>query len=217
MRRIITILCASFWALAAQAAITGTVPVTAPIAPTSTNVTYASHDEQYGLGGYRTVADTTARDAIPSGRLKPGMLVLTLDTGTVYQLDATTNWVTWATSWATNFLTAATSTNAIAALGVPLGGTGGYALTSDGANGFIWASVTNVSTLTELQLYNTDESAWNVITVIGTGSERTMQIETGGSGDGGAYQLIIWNADAAAWTTVKAAGSGTERGLTFEE
>lgn len=117
----------------------------------------------------------------------------------------------------TNLLSAGTASAGRAVLGFPEPGGGGYALTSDGVGGFVWASVTNVSTLTELQLYNTDESGWNVITVIGTGSERSMQIESGGSGAGGAYQLIVWNGDSASWTTVKAAGSGTERGLIFED
>ncbi len=129
------------------------------------------------------------------------MLVLTIDTGTVYQLDATTNRVTFATSWSTNLLTAATSTNAIAALGVPLGGTGGYALTSDGANGFIWTSVTNVSTLTELQLYNSDESAWNVITMVGSGTNRTLEIDAPGSGDG------LENTRSSSGTTRRATGT----------
>lgn len=41
------------------------------------------------LGGYRSVADVAARNAIPTSHLVVGMLVRTNDTGTVWQLDNT--------------------------------------------------------------------------------------------------------------------------------
>jgi len=58
------------------AAIPGSVVVTGPVAPTDTTDTYPSHLALYGKGGWRTVADTTARDAIPAARREEGMIVV---------------------------------------------------------------------------------------------------------------------------------------------
>ena len=73
-------------------AIPGTVPVTGPIAPTSTSDNYASHIDTYGKGGFRAVADNTARDAIKSNCRSEGMWVYVLATASLYQLasDLTT-------------------------------------------------------------------------------------------------------------------------------
>lgn len=68
-------------------AIEGTVPVTGPIAPTSELDIFASHEEQWGRGGYRTVANATERNAIPALRRKAGMLVRTEDDGNYWRLD----------------------------------------------------------------------------------------------------------------------------------
>ena len=57
----------------------GSVTVTGYIAPSDENDTYASHSEEWGRGGWRTVADITARNAITSDRRKIGMLVRVLD------------------------------------------------------------------------------------------------------------------------------------------
>ena len=73
--------------------IEGTTPLLAPVAPASALDTYASHTEEYGQGGFRSVANTTARDAIPADRMKVGMLVHCLDTGTIFRLSASSNWV----------------------------------------------------------------------------------------------------------------------------
>lgn len=69
-----------------MAAIPGSIPVTGIIAPTDTADTYPVTDVSYGLGGWREVADTPARDAIPAARRREGMVVVTQDTGTAYQL-----------------------------------------------------------------------------------------------------------------------------------
>lgn len=58
------------------AAIPGSVVVTGPVAPTDTTDTYPSHLALYGKGGWRTVADATARDAIPAARREEGMIVV---------------------------------------------------------------------------------------------------------------------------------------------
>lgn len=49
--------------------------VAAKIVPFTTDDSYATHDEQYGVGGYRTVASVTEMNNIPSARRKEGMLV----------------------------------------------------------------------------------------------------------------------------------------------
>jgi hypothetical protein len=66
--------------------------VLAPVVPFDTTDSHASHEARYGKGGYRSVADTTERDAIPSPRREAGMLVLTLSDGKVWKLasDLTT-------------------------------------------------------------------------------------------------------------------------------
>jgi hypothetical protein len=66
--------------------IAGSVPVTGFIAPADATDTYASHSEQYGLGGYRSVADLTALDAITSERRKEGMKVFVISENIEYQL-----------------------------------------------------------------------------------------------------------------------------------
>lgn len=45
------------------------------IVPFTTEDKYATHDEQYGKGGYRTVSTVSEMNAIPSQRRKEGMLV----------------------------------------------------------------------------------------------------------------------------------------------
>jgi hypothetical protein len=69
-------------------AIAGTIPVTAPIAPTAAADNYASHIDIYGKGGFRAVADNTERDAIPSNRRLEGMWVYVIATGLVWRLAA---------------------------------------------------------------------------------------------------------------------------------
>ena len=62
----------------------GTV-VAACIVPGATEDTYCTHHEQYGAGGYRTVSDKTARNAIPRQRRVVGMLVNVINDN-VYKL-----------------------------------------------------------------------------------------------------------------------------------
>lgn len=65
--------------------LSGTV-VSAGIVPGSTEDKYPTHDEQYGIGGYRTVQDITARNNIPKARRKVGMLVNVISESKVYKL-----------------------------------------------------------------------------------------------------------------------------------
>ena len=63
--------------------------VGAPVVPYDTSDSYPSHEALYGLGGLRTVATTTARNAIPVQRLERLCLVGCLDTGKIYRLKNT--------------------------------------------------------------------------------------------------------------------------------
>lgn len=56
------------------------------IVPTDTADTFPTHDAQYGLGGWRSVADLTARDAIPSDRREEGMAVYVASEEKQYRL-----------------------------------------------------------------------------------------------------------------------------------
>ena len=64
-----------------MAVIPGSVRVAGFIAPTDSTDTYAVHDDAYGRGGWRTVADIAARNAITADRRKLGMAVRVLDDG----------------------------------------------------------------------------------------------------------------------------------------
>lgn len=72
-------------------AIPGTIPLTGQVAPTDSTDTFPTHEDIYGAGGYMTVADATARNAITTERRKKGMLVYLVSDGLVYQLNTTTN------------------------------------------------------------------------------------------------------------------------------
>jgi hypothetical protein len=62
------------------------------ILPYSSDDTYPTHIDTFGKGGYRTVATSTDRDAIPADRRSEGMLVYVIGDGLVYQLKGgTTN------------------------------------------------------------------------------------------------------------------------------
>lgn len=78
-----------------MADIPGSVTLTGFIAPTDTEDTYATHTDEYGRGGYRTVADVTARNAIPSLRRKEGMSVFVISEGIAYRLLGGTSNSDW--------------------------------------------------------------------------------------------------------------------------
>ena len=62
------------------------IPIGVPIAPTEPDDINPTHIAEYGRGGCMSVADSTARDAIPSDRLTVGMLVFVQDEDTYYKL-----------------------------------------------------------------------------------------------------------------------------------
>lgn len=65
-----------------MARIPGSVPIAGFIGPTDEGDNYATQSEEWGRGGWRTVADITARNAIFPDRRKIGMVVRVLDAGT---------------------------------------------------------------------------------------------------------------------------------------
>lgn len=67
--------------------------VIAPVVPFSTTDVHATHEAQWGKGGYRSVATTADRDGIPALRREAGMLVWVIDTQKAWRLDA--NLTTW--------------------------------------------------------------------------------------------------------------------------
>jgi hypothetical protein len=68
--------------------------VAAPVVPFSTTDIHPSHEAAYGKGGYRSVANTTERNAIPTARREAGMLCYVQADGVIYQLASDlNNWV----------------------------------------------------------------------------------------------------------------------------
>lgn len=75
-----------------MSAIKGT-NVLAPVVPFDTTDVHPTHQALYGQGGYRSVATTADRDAIPTPRREAGMLVWVIDTQTAWRMDASlTTW-----------------------------------------------------------------------------------------------------------------------------
>jgi len=71
-----------------MAKIPGGIPFGGLVAPTDDNDTYAVTDEKFNRGGYRTVQDTTERDAIPVDRRSEGMKVRCISDSTEYILNS---------------------------------------------------------------------------------------------------------------------------------
>lgn len=69
-----------------MARIRGSYALSTFVAPMDSADEYPTHKEQYGEGGYRSVANVSERDAIPAKRKKEGMLVNVIDENKVYQL-----------------------------------------------------------------------------------------------------------------------------------
>lgn len=74
-------------------AIPGTTPITAPVAPTAAGDNYPATLVEHQYGGWREVADNTARDAIKSNLRSEGMVVRVISTGLEWVLDG--DLVTW--------------------------------------------------------------------------------------------------------------------------
>lgn len=87
-----------------MASIPGSVTVTGFIAPTDTTDTYAVIDPLYGIDGMRSVASTTARNAITTQRRRAGMIVYTQSDNNYWKLQpspwtgADSDWIVLALS-----------------------------------------------------------------------------------------------------------------------
>lgn len=74
--------------------IRGTVPVSGPLAPTDPSDNYPTHEDRFGIGGWRSVADAAERDSIPVTRRRAGMIVVVRSLGMQMQVLAD-DLVTW--------------------------------------------------------------------------------------------------------------------------
>lgn len=73
----------------------GTIVLSGMISPTDTLDQYPTHEDTLGKGGYSSVVDLTARDAISTLRRKVGMMVYVGSDGKTYQLQGgvdNSNW-----------------------------------------------------------------------------------------------------------------------------
>jgi len=77
-----------------MSAIPNTIPFVGTIAPADAADNYPVTDPQYGLGGFRTVATTSARDSIHTFRKQEGMVVYVTANKTYYKLEDGV-WVIW--------------------------------------------------------------------------------------------------------------------------
>ena len=64
---------------------TGSVRLSAPVGVGASTDTFGTHYDYLGVGGFRSVADTTAMQAIPALRRRKGMLVYKIDNATIYK------------------------------------------------------------------------------------------------------------------------------------
>jgi len=62
--------------------------IVAPVVPLDTADVHPTHEAQYGKGGYRTVATTADRDALPAARREGGLLVFVTADSQRYRLGA---------------------------------------------------------------------------------------------------------------------------------
>lgn len=118
-----------FTACIAASSLNAQVKVIGSVEPNALTDKYPTHNELYGKGGFRSVADLTERDAITPARRSVGMLVYAIGNEKFYQLKAgieNTNWVE--TSFGTGAGAGGGETGIIA---IEKGGTG--AITADAA------------------------------------------------------------------------------------
>ena len=66
--------------------------VASKIVPYTDSDEYATHDEKYGVGGYRTVDSVSEMNAIPAARRKEGMLVY-VKGDKIYKLNSSNTFV----------------------------------------------------------------------------------------------------------------------------
>jgi len=71
------------------------VTVGGAIGPTSTSDTYPAQQSKYCLGGWHSVDDVTARDAIPAARRVQGMVAVDISTFSAYMLQGGIENIHW--------------------------------------------------------------------------------------------------------------------------
>lgn len=69
--------------------------IAASVVPFDTADTYATHEDTYGKGGWRSVVDINERDSIPQERRKIGMAVYVQSDGQIYILKDGTSNLNW--------------------------------------------------------------------------------------------------------------------------
>lgn len=207
--------------------------ISAGLVPTGGGA-WETHDATYGKGGYRSVADITARDAISTLRRSTGMLVHVQSTGATYRMGAgLTNgdWVLESSGLITagNGLTGTTSFAVLAngtsievsASGIRRAALSGAVSAAAGSNVTAFASgdfgALSLATTSTLTLGLPAGSGAGVASAAATGNIRGSRGAYLGSGGTG-FQLSVRNngdtADvvAVAWDSVAASmqlgGSG---------
>ncbi|MBQ8132429.1 MAG: hypothetical protein IJ193_08060 [Bacilli bacterium] len=68
------------------------VNIPSTIVPFTTDDTYATHDSQYGKGGFRSCRTITERNSIPQARRSVGMLVYVIEEDITYKLNDHNQW-----------------------------------------------------------------------------------------------------------------------------
>jgi len=79
-----------------MASYNGTVILSGMISPTDTTDAYPTHEDTLGKGGYSSVVDIAARDAVSTLRRKVGMMVYVESDGLTYQLQGGVDNTDWA-------------------------------------------------------------------------------------------------------------------------
>ena len=127
----------------------GTVPITAPVAPTSALDSYPSHIAEYGKGGCIAVEDNTERNAITTERRTYGMLVHVRTTGIWYKLGSGLTNSDWLVAFSSSVLYVAQNLALMRA--IPSSSTNnlcfllGYATAGDGSGGvYYWDNASSL-------------------------------------------------------------------------
>lgn len=169
-----------------MAAIPGSTPILGFVAPNDSEDTYPSHSEEYGKGGYRTVANIAARNAIPEGRRKAGMRVYVEDTGIEYTLGDDLGDGDWAVSnRGAQVVSTVAAFDSLAGANVPNGTefyAKGFSSTGDGGEGpFYFDSSSSATAVAGIIAVPSD----NTGRFIRKTSDRIINVKwTGAKGDG---------------------------------
>ena len=189
--------------------------VIAPVVPFDTTDVHPSHEARYGKGGYRTVATTADRDAIPSARLEAGMLVFVEADDAIYQLGADlTTWAELQTVGATGptgavgsvGATGATGTAGVISVVAPITNSGTSSEASIGLSYGTGFGVSNGS----LILFNVPQSSIAGLTdalIAKSNVGHTHALSALTQSGAATGQVAAWN--GTAWAPASASGGAT--------